>query len=645
MKSLHLLFLTLLLTSLTSCGGGSAVQPDPLIVPRILGVTPIGAVGQPGEQVTFTALFEEAVTAWSWTFSAGSTPATSTDVAPVVTLGAVGSYSGSVIASNADGASTPFAFAFEVTAAPVPPRILAVLGPTGVVEGDEFTFAAITGNVDSWSWTFTEGVIAPLTSVERDPHVYLGGAGTLRGLLVVGNEAGTAELPFEFTIHPAATPPVIGDFEGPKNVGGTGSQRRFGVVSSGAVTWEWEFNGATTEPTSNARFPVMTLGPPGVYTVWSRASNSAGTSEEFRHVLVSEAVGVPQTWTSHVIGPSTTLSFSPRGIGVTADGIIGLVWSTAPNTNSTGTISFTRSTTGTPEGIDDWQSHTIVNARSVPPLLTALDDRWGIVYGWHNDTVPVSVAHSGTTSPSSAADWAVTSTAGLVYEYPWSSANLAGRLAFQTNRSRVYVAKVDTPVLPTDWAISEHSDNLKPFAGLLELNGRLWAVDSNGVYFRSQVAEPTAATDWTTHAIGLDLDGYVDVASVGGRPAVLTYDQPNENSTHATMYFLRASSDQPTSAANWGVFHIGDSGPSPHSFALTTVDGLPVVLDTTYPAAYWGAGLNPTSLFLWEAQVLPSMDAAPHLLSLPGDRLAILGRSLSDTNAILIGISDTVARN
>ena len=65
---LHLFGFFLLLIS--GCSGGTTVLPpghqdSP---PRILGVTPIGPVGTPGQQVTFHAVVEGEATGWEWNF-------------------------------------------------------------------------------------------------------------------------------------------------------------------------------------------------------------------------------------------------------------------------------------------------------------------------------------------------------------------------------------------------------------------------------------------------------------------------------------------------------------------------------------------------------------------------------------------------
>ncbi|MEO7995061.1 MAG: PKD domain-containing protein, partial [bacterium] len=86
-------------------------------VPVITAVDVASVSGSPlfsGVQVQFTATVGPAADTWSWDFGGGTFPATSTDESPLAILLAPGTYDGSVTATNADGASAPFAFQYTV---------------------------------------------------------------------------------------------------------------------------------------------------------------------------------------------------------------------------------------------------------------------------------------------------------------------------------------------------------------------------------------------------------------------------------------------------------------------------------------------------------------------------------------------------
>ncbi|MEA3443636.1 MAG: choice-of-anchor J domain-containing protein [Bacteroidota bacterium] len=82
---------------------GNCVGPnDP---PNADFIVPGGALGI-GDNVTFTDNSMGIPTSWDWTFVDG-TPSTSTDQNPTVTYAAAGTYDVTLIATNANGASTP----------------------------------------------------------------------------------------------------------------------------------------------------------------------------------------------------------------------------------------------------------------------------------------------------------------------------------------------------------------------------------------------------------------------------------------------------------------------------------------------------------------------------------------------------------
>jgi len=78
--------------------------------------------------ITFSANALNAPSAWSWDFDGGTIPETSTDASPQVTLKS-GSYTGTVIASNAAGASAPFEFSFD--ASPISPMNFSTISIAG----------------------------------------------------------------------------------------------------------------------------------------------------------------------------------------------------------------------------------------------------------------------------------------------------------------------------------------------------------------------------------------------------------------------------------------------------------------------------------------------------------------------------------
>lgn len=91
--------------------------------PPIVGaVSPTGALGCPGESVTFSATTCGTASSWSWSFGLGTEPGVASSAAPTVTLRAPGTWSASVSASGDGGAPSTLPFSFTV-ATPSSPTV------------------------------------------------------------------------------------------------------------------------------------------------------------------------------------------------------------------------------------------------------------------------------------------------------------------------------------------------------------------------------------------------------------------------------------------------------------------------------------------------------------------------------------------
>lgn len=96
------------------------IGETPPDIPEIIEVQPGGTVGTSGQLVNFYATVLNNPTEWAWDFGGGGSPNTSTEASPSITLGAVGTYQGTLIASNAAGSSAPHPFSFTVAEAGPP---------------------------------------------------------------------------------------------------------------------------------------------------------------------------------------------------------------------------------------------------------------------------------------------------------------------------------------------------------------------------------------------------------------------------------------------------------------------------------------------------------------------------------------------
>lgn len=174
----------------------------------ILSVTPTGVIGEEGDEVTFSALTDSSTPSsliYSWTFGAGTNPATSTDATPSVRLVTAGTYSGTLTVS--DGSDTGTApFSFEIEPGVITVTSITPTAPAGLPAGT-INFEAITeGTATSAEWTFDGGTDIA-TSSDLTPLVHLGEVGTYSGTVTLSNENHTADpFPFEFRIDPPVAP-------------------------------------------------------------------------------------------------------------------------------------------------------------------------------------------------------------------------------------------------------------------------------------------------------------------------------------------------------------------------------------------------------------------------------------------------------
>lgn len=130
--------------------------------------------------ISFTDLSTNAPTSWAWSFPGGE-PASSTEQNPVVTYSTPGSWSATLIASNAFGHDT-ITIPVAVTASEPPSSSFDYS-----VTADTVQFTSNAVGASTLLWVFGDGAI----SIEPDPtHVY-GVSGEFTVFLIAGNSCGT----------------------------------------------------------------------------------------------------------------------------------------------------------------------------------------------------------------------------------------------------------------------------------------------------------------------------------------------------------------------------------------------------------------------------------------------------------------------
>lgn len=163
------------------------------VAPNVTAVDPI--LGISGEQVTFTVTNTGGpITSFTWGFGGGASPNTSNAPEPMVTLGAPGTYTCLLRASN-DYGSQDFYFSLEVELS-IPVITAVNLSTTFALRNCTFTATNTGEPATTWSWDFGGGA-TPNTSTAESPVVRLAAPGTYTGTVTASNAGGSSD-PFEF---------------------------------------------------------------------------------------------------------------------------------------------------------------------------------------------------------------------------------------------------------------------------------------------------------------------------------------------------------------------------------------------------------------------------------------------------------------
>jgi PKD repeat protein len=245
-----------------------SVLPPP---PFLTNVSP--ATGVAGSSLSPTASNTGGqASSWAWYFGGGATPNSSALPTPTVTLGAVGIYNCSVVATNING-SVIFPFTLTITAPP--PDITAVApksGVSGAVIQPVPTNAG--GPVESWTWNFGGGAL-PNTSNDASPQITLGAPGSYNASVIAQTGGEISQRLFTLTVSVA--PPEILNVIPDSGLSG-GTVEFIPSMSGGSVAnWQWSFGGGATPNSSTDPSPEVVLGAAGSYTVTLVASNTGGT--------------------------------------------------------------------------------------------------------------------------------------------------------------------------------------------------------------------------------------------------------------------------------------------------------------------------------------------------------------------------------
>ncbi|MFH1701609.1 MAG: PKD domain-containing protein [Candidatus Zixiibacteriota bacterium] len=224
----------------------------------------IGCIGYP---IDFTDLSTDA-TSWHWDFGDG---ATSANKNPTHAYGADGSYTISLVVSNACGDDTEVKELYVTILGSPTPDFTA--DETVICSGETVNFTDLSSNADSWYWDFGDGG----NSSEQNPsHTYTS-PGSFTVILTVTNECGQDGI--QRTNYITVGIPPIADFEVNHWQVCANQSVDFYDRSSDATSWSWDFGDGSTSSDQN---PTHSYAVPGYCTVSLTASNRCGSDNETR---------------------------------------------------------------------------------------------------------------------------------------------------------------------------------------------------------------------------------------------------------------------------------------------------------------------------------------------------------------------------
>lgn len=467
-RTVDILMIGMITLMLSACGGGTSVVP-PTAPPVITAVTPTGAVGAAGTEVTFSATATGSPTEWEWDFGGGAFPLTSTEASPRVTLLREGSFAGTVTAANAIGVAAPFPFTYTVGKAD--PRVINVSPAKHVgAVGDTITLNALAaGDPDGWHWNLDDvgevvgqsgsGITVRLNT--PGPHT-----GTVR---VASGEKESPEFSFEiwvtgvprwqqstiarFTQVGGVTAAVIGGKPCMALVAETGGSHKFlfgrGNSANPHTEGEWQFHEFATEPTAWYRPPVLMVFAGNPAVVFGSITGGVGNCF-FALSRVPEPAGAAD-WDVSLIRSEA----SPGAATVFRGELVLLLANTRE-------LLFAHAAPGGP---DDWtmfQAPRLVTDRSE---MVEVGDSLALAAEWINDTDFIfATSHD----PRNAMSWTVhTPVGGERSGFLTSLTAVAGRPAlaweeFGPKLAVVAIGKAETPDRPEDWSLTEFTWSVFP---------------------------------------------------------------------------------------------------------------------------------------------------------------------------------------
>ncbi len=232
-----------------------------------------------GGTVSFSDLSINAPDTWAWTFEGGS-PSGSNVQNPSVVYDTPGTYTVTLIASNAYGSDTEVKTAYiTVNNVVILPVAEFTADQTMINEGASVQYSDLSSDATSWAWTFNGGT--PSSSTLQNPAVVYNAQGTYTVELTATNADGSdteTKVNYITVVH-VPTPPVA-DFVASNTNLIVGEVINLNDLSTNnPTTWSWTIEGGTPS-TSSLQNTESQFNTAGVYTIELTVSNADGSDTE-----------------------------------------------------------------------------------------------------------------------------------------------------------------------------------------------------------------------------------------------------------------------------------------------------------------------------------------------------------------------------
>jgi PKD repeat protein len=383
------------LTAFNSVGSNTITKTNYITVQTVPATNFTSSVN--GLTATFTNTTLNGTT-YLWTFGDGDS---STVVHPVHTYANGGTYTVTLIATNACGSVTKTK---TVEVAPPPVAGFTTTGNNGCAPATISFTNTSTGAV-SYNWAFPGG--SPASSTDTNVTVVYTNPGTYTVTLTATNNSGTSTATTTVTVNTVPAP----SFSSVTN----GAVVTFTNTTNNATSYSWNFADGNSSTEQN---PTHTYAADGVYTVVLTATNICGTATSTQTVTV-------------VTPPVAGFTASPTG------GCAPLTVS-FNNTSSSNSTSFQWTFPGGNPGSSIAPNPTVVyNTPGIYSVtLVATNSAGSSTLTQANFITVNTVPTAGFTSVSNGAMVAFTNTSNNASSYSWNFGD--GNSSTQTNPNHTY---------------------------------------------------------------------------------------------------------------------------------------------------------------------------------------------------------------